>query len=150
MLESFKRVFVIGCGTCSTVCQTGGEKQLKSMAEQLKSAGKEVTGAIVVESPCDARVLKRDTRKLKSELERAEAIVCLTCGAGVQDIVEHVGKVVIPALDTKFLGAIERIGEFYERCRTCGECILYEMGGICPITRCPKSMLNGPAAACSR
>ncbi len=144
MLEPFKKVFIIGCGTCSTVCQTGGEEQVKAMVEKLKAAGKEVTGAVVVESPCDARILRRDTRKLKNELEKAEALVCLACGAGVQDIVEHIGKIAIPALNTKFLGAIERIGEFYERCRTCGECILYETGGICPIVRCPKGMLNGP------
>jgi len=62
----------------------------------------------------------------------------------LKDVVEHIGKVSIPALNTKFLGQIERIGEFYERCRACGECVLYETGGICPIVRCPKGMQNGP------
>jgi ferredoxin len=144
MLEPLKKVFIIGCGTCSTVCQTGGEEQVKEMADKLREKGKEVTGAVVVESPCDARLLRRDTRKVKNALEGSDVIVCMTCGAGVQDIVEHVGKIAVPALDTKFLGKIERIGEFYERCRTCGECILYDTGGICPVVRCPKGMLNGP------
>ncbi|MEM2112131.1 MAG: methylenetetrahydrofolate reductase C-terminal domain-containing protein [Candidatus Bathyarchaeia archaeon] len=144
MLNSFQKIFIIGCGTCSTVCQTGGEEQVKHMAEKLKQEGKEIPGMVVVESPCDARILKRDTRKVKNELEKSDAILCMTCGAGVQDIVEHLGKISVPALNTKFLGMIERIGEFYERCRACGECILYETGGICPIVRCPKGMQNGP------
>jgi len=144
MLEPYKKIFIIGCGTCSTTCQTGGEEQVKKTAEKLTNEGKEITGSVVVESPCDARVLRRDTRKMRNEIKESDAIFCMTCGAGVQDIFEHLGKISIPALNTKFLGKIERIGEFYERCRACGECILYETGGICPIVRCPKGLLNGP------
>jgi hypothetical protein len=144
MLEPFKKIFVMGCGTCSTVVQTGGEEQVKQMAERLREAGKEVVGVTVVETPCDARILRRDTRKVKDAIESSDAILCMMCGAGVQDVVEHLKKPSVPALNTKFLGLIEHIGEFYERCRACGECILYETGGICPIVRCPKGMLNGP------
>jgi len=144
MLEPFKKIFVMGCGTCSTVCQTGGEEQVKEMAEKIKEKGKEITGFVVVESPCDARILRRDTRKMKDKIEEADAILCMMCGAGVQDVVEHLRKASVPALNTKFLGQIERIGEFYERCRACGECVLYETGGICPVVRCPKGMMNGP------
>lgn len=144
MLKPFKKVFIIGCGTCSTVCQTGGEEQVKEMEEKVKKEGKEVTGSVVVEAPCDARMLRRDTRALKKEIENSDAILAMCCGAGVQNIVEHIGKITIPCLNTKFLGQIERIGEFYERCRACGECVLFETGGICPIVRCPKGMLNGP------
>ena len=144
MLEPFSKVFIIGCGTCSTVCQTGGEEQVEQMAETLKKEGKEIMGSVVVEAPCDARLLRRDTRKMKKAIEESEALLCMTCGAGVQDIVQHLKKISVPALNTKFLGQIERIGEFYERCRACGECILYETGGICPVVRCPKGMMNGP------
>ena len=142
MLKPFDKIFIIGCGTCSTLCQTGGEDQVKEMAERLKD--RKILGAVVVETPCDARILRRDTRKLKDKIDEADALLCLCCGAGVQDIVDHTNKICIPGLDTKFLGKIERIGEFYERCRACGECVLYETGGICPIVRCPKGMLNGP------
>ncbi len=142
MLNPFNKIFIIGCGTCSTVCQSGGEDQVKEMTDQLKD--KEIVGTVVVESPCDARILRRDTRKLKEEIDEAEAVLCLCCGAGVQDIVEHLGKVCVPGVNTRFIGQIERIGQFYERCRACGECVLYETGGICPIVRCPKGMLNGP------
>lgn len=144
MMESHKKIFIIGCGTCSTTCQTGGETQVKKMAEKLENEGKKITGSLVVESPCDARVLKRDTRKFLKEIEKSDAVFCLMCGAGVQNVAEHLGKIVVPALNTKFLGKTERIGEFYERCRACGECILYDTGGICPVVRCPKGLLNGP------
>ena len=142
MLKPFNKVFIVGCGTCSTLCQTGGEDQVKEMAERLKD--KEITGTVVVETPCDARILRRDTRGLKEKIEEADALLCLCCGAGVQDITDRIEKVCVPGLNTKFLGQTERIGMFYERCRACGECLLYETGGICPIVRCPKGMLNGP------
>ncbi len=144
MLEPFNRVFIIGCGTCATTCQTGGEKQVNEMAEKLKNNGKEVNGSTVVEAPCDVRILKRDTRRVRDEIEEAEILLCMMCGAGAQVVAEYFGKRIAPSLNTKFLGETRRIGEFYEKCRACGECILYQTGGICPIVRCPKSMMNGP------
>lgn len=143
MLKPFEKIFIIGCGTCSTTCQSGGETQVKEMAGKLE--GKKIVGTAVVESPCDARLLRRDTGKFKKEIAEADAILCMACGAGVQNIVDHyTDKICVPCLDTKFLGKTERIGMFYEKCRACGECILYETGGVCPIVRCPKGMLNGP------
>ena len=142
MAKPFGKVFIIGCGTCGTTCQTSGEEQVKEMAGKL--GDKKVLGTVIVESPCDARVLKRDISKFRKEIAEADALLCMTCGAGVQNIVESLDKICVPCLDTKFLGRIERIGMFYERCRACGECILFETGGVCPIVRCPKSMLNGP------
>ena len=141
-LKPFDKIFIIGCGTCSTTCQTGGEDQVKAMTEELKD--KEITGTVVVETPCDARILRRDTRGLKEKIGGADAVLCLSCGAGVQSVVDYTDKICVPGLDTKFIGKIERIGRFYERCRACGECVLYETGGICPIVRCPKGLLNGP------
>ncbi len=142
MLKKFKKIFIIGCGTCATTCQTGGEEQVKEWVSKLED--KEVTGSVVVESPCDTRILKRDTRPFKKEIEEADAILCLGCGAGTQNVGEYFDKIVIPGLNTKFLGKIERIGRFYERCRACGDCVLFETGGICPIVRCAKGLLNGP------
>jgi hypothetical protein len=114
------------------------------MHEILNKEGKHVLGFVVVEAPCDARILKRDTRRMKQKIKECDVLLCMACGAGVQDIAQHLGKASVPALNTKFLGQIERIGEFYERCRACGDCLLFETGGICPIVRCPKGMMNGP------
>lgn len=141
MVEPFKKVFIVGCGTCATSCQTGGEEQVKQLAGML---GKKGAGGVVVEAPCDLRLVKRDLGKSKGKLDGADAILVLSCGAGVQVIGDYSGKAVIPGLDTLFIGKIERIGRLYERCRACTDCLLYETGGICPVTRCSKGLLNGP------
>ena len=144
MLENFQKIFIIGCGECATLCQTGGEDQVKEMAKKLGEIGKTVLGTVVPETTCDRRILRRDLREFKSALENADAILVMACGNGTQTVADFTGKIVIPALNTLFLGETERIGKFYERCRTCGECILFETGGICPVTRCAKGLLNGP------
>lgn len=141
MARPFEKVFVVGCGTCATTCQTGGEEQVKQM---LGALGKKGVGWSVVEAPCDIRVVKRDLGKFMPRLGVADAVLVLSCGAGVQTVGDHTGKPVIPGLDTLFIGKIERIGVQYERCRACADCLLYETGGICPVVRCSKGLLNGP------
>lgn len=141
MTNPYKKIFIVGCGTCSTACQTGGEEQVKEMAERL---GVKVIGKAVVESPCDLRLVKRDLGGSKQLLEEADALLILSCGVGAQALAEHTGKIIIPGLDTIFIGKIERIGRLYERCRACADCIIFETGGICPIVRCSKGLLNGP------
>jgi len=143
-LKDSKKVFIIGCGTCATLNQTGGEDQVKEMTKLLSD--KEIVGTIVPETPCDKRLLKRDLRALSDALKSADTIIALACGAGIQTVAELTGKYTIPGLNTNFIGMVERIGEFYQRCLACGDCILDETGGICPITRCPKALLNGPCA----
>lgn len=141
MTEPFKKLFIVGCGTCSTSCQTGGEKEVAEMVEKL---GNRVIGSAMVEEPCDLRINRRDLKPHRETLKEADAILVMSCGSGVQTVGEYTGKIVLPALDTLFIGETERIGKFYDRCKACAECILDETGGICPITRCPKSLLNGP------
>jgi len=141
MLEPFPKVFIVGCGTCSTSCMTGGEEQVIEMAEKL---GDRVLGYKVAEDPCDIRLDRRDLREYKQQIKDADAILVMSCGVGVQTIGDYADKVVIPALDTLFIGETERLGKFHDRCKACGECILDETGGVCPITRCAKGLLNGP------
>ena len=141
MAESFDQIFIVGCGSCATTCQTGGEKEVHEIMEQLSD---KVSGFAVVEEPCDLRLTRRDLKSHKEEISKSDAILVLNCGVGVQTIADYTGKVVLPALDTMFIGMTERIGRYYERCKACQDCILYETGGICPIARCPKAILNGP------
>lgn len=141
MAQPYDRVFIIGCGTCSTSCQTGGENEVAEMADRL---GEKVIGTAIVEEPCDRRINRRDLKQSKEILKEADAVLVLSCGSGVQTLADFTGKVVLPGLDTCFIGEIERIGKYYDRCRACGDCILDETGGICPITRCAKALLNGP------
>jgi ferredoxin len=141
MTRPFEKLFVVGCGTCSTSCQTGGEDQVAEMVEKL---GDKAIGSAMVEEPCDLRIDRRDLKKHRDAIKEADAIMVMSCGVGVQTVGDYSGKIVLPASDTVFIGETERIGKFYDRCKACGECILDETGGICPITRCPKSLLNGP------
>ncbi|NIR86682.1 5,10-methylenetetrahydrofolate reductase [Candidatus Bathyarchaeota archaeon] len=143
-LKDSKKVFIMGCGTCAALSQTGGEEQVKEMAQLLSD--KEIVGTVVIETPCDKRILKRDLRTVSASLNAADAVLVLSCGVGVQTLVELTGKIAIPGLNTKFIGMTEHIGAFYQRCLACGDCILDETGGICPISRCPKGLLNGPCA----
>jgi len=143
-LKDSKKIFILGCGTCATLSQTGGEEQVKEMTQLLSD--KEIVGTVVPETPCDKRTLKRDLRAVSASLKAADTVLVLSCGVGVQTLVELTGKIAIPGLNTKFIGMTEHIGEFYARCTACGDCILDETGGICPHTRCPKGLLNGPCA----
>jgi ferredoxin len=141
MIEPFEKIFVVGCGTCSTSCQTGGEDEV---AEMVKRLGDRAVGSAMVEEPCDLRIDRRDLKAHKDIIEEAEAIMVMSCGSGVQTVAEYTGKVVLPALDTLFIGQTERLGRFHDTCKACGECILDETGGVCPVTRCAKGLLNGP------
>jgi len=144
MLEGAKSVFIVGCGLCATSTNTGGEAQVKEMAEKLKKDGKAVTGWTVVESTCDTRLCKKSLKQFGSELDSSDAFLVMSCGAGVQTIAAMIGKNVFPALNSLFLAKVERSGKFYEMCTACGECQLEKTGGICLMTRCPKNTLNGP------
>lgn len=141
MVKPYKKIFIVGCGSCATSCQTGGEKEVEEIAEKLRG---KVIGSAIVEEPCDLRLDRRDLKAYRNSIKEADAVMVMSCGAGVQTISDYSNKIVIPALDTLFIGQTERIGRFYDTCKACGDCILDETGGICPITRCPKSILNGP------
>ncbi|MBS7650701.1 MAG: methylenetetrahydrofolate reductase C-terminal domain-containing protein [Candidatus Bathyarchaeia archaeon] len=144
MVGGFKKLFLVGCGTCATECKTGGEDEVKAFKSRLENYGKKVTGYIIVESVCDQRLTRLDLKRNNANVEESDAILVLACGTATQTVAELSGKITIPACNTQFIGTIERIGRYYERCRACGDCVLYETGGICPIARCGKSLLNGP------
>ena len=114
------------------------------MQEILVDAGKEVTGSIVIDEACHMLRVGRDLRAKGEMVGSAEALLVLACGAGVQSVAGSSGKQTVAGLDSLFLGNIRRFGQFEQKCSLCGECILTETGGICPVTVCPKGLLNGP------
>lgn len=78
-------------------------------------------------------------------MSQYDAIFSMACGAGVQSIAERLRNIpVLPALNTMFIGASDGEGNFSEMCAACGDCILYKTGGICPVARCAKGLINGP------
>jgi hypothetical protein len=142
-LKPYGKVFLVGCAACATKCQTGDEEAVKKLSAELVKAGKAVTGYVILDTPCDIRIAKRDLAKSPQAAE-ADAVVLLACGAGVQAAEKVLNKPLIPGLNPVFIGTAERIGVFHEYCSVCGECILDKTAGICPVTRCSKGLINGP------
>ena len=143
-LDGKTRLFLVGCAACATACKAGGEEEVFRMQEYLASVGKEVTGSMVIDEACHIMRAARDLRQHKGQVEEAEALLVLACGAGIQSISSSTDQRVIGGLNTLFLGNIRRFGQYEEKCSLCGECILNETAGICPVTNCAKGLLNGP------
>jgi ferredoxin len=143
-LSGSQSVFLIGCAKCATVCKSGGEEEIWQMQEALVNAGKEITGSIVIDEACHMLRVQRDLRSRKEQVEQAEALLVLACGAGIQSVASGSTIKTVAALDTMFLGNIRRFGQFEQKCSLCGNCLLSATGGICPVTTCPKGLLNGP------
>ena len=143
LLDGLGRVFILGCGTCVTLTRTGGEPEVKAMKERLTAQGTLVTGQVVLPVACDnltGEALEEHGR----QIDQADALLVMTCAFGVQTIARQLKKMVIPALDTLFIGKESAIGQFDEICTQCGTCILGETGEICPVTSCHKGLVNGP------
>jgi ferredoxin len=143
-LEGGKRVFIIGCAKCATVCKSGGEEEVFRMQDALTLAGKEITGTIVIDETCHMLRTARDLRSRREQVEEADFLLVLSCGAGIQSVAESSDKKVVAGTDSKFLGNIKRFGQFEQRCSLCGDCRLNDSGGVCPVTVCAKGLLNGP------
>lgn len=143
-LRGAKSVFIVGCGDCSTLCRTGGQRELDEMAEKLNENSVAVTGSDVVPAACHELDTQRVLRKNKEALAKAEALLVLTCGAGVQAVGEYLEKPVISGCDSLFIGNSKRQMHYYEKCSACGDCVLNRTATLCPVTRCPKGLLNSP------
>jgi ferredoxin len=148
-LAGCAKVFLVGCAKCATVCKSGGEEEVFQMQELLSSAGFEVTGSIVIDEACHMLRSGRDLRGRKEQVEEADALLVMACGAGVQSVSGSHKQSTVAALDTLFLGNIRRFGQFEQRCSLCGECIVTETAGICPVTVCAKGLMNGPCGGMS-
>jgi hypothetical protein len=143
LLEGFGRIFIVGCGTCVTLTRTGGEPQVLAMKARLENKGKLVTGHVVVPVACD-NLTKEILEAYGTQMDQAGALLIMTCAFGVQTIGRQLKRMVIPALDTLFIGKETAAGQFDEICTQCGTCIIGETGGICPVTNCHKGLVNGP------
>lgn len=143
LLNGSARVFITGCGTCTTLTHTGGEPEVSAMKKRLVKSGKLVTGHVVVPVACD-NLTGEMLKEHGDQIRQADAILVMTCAFGVQTIARQLKKMVVPALDTLFIGKETEPGEYNEICMQCGTCIIGETGGICPVTTCHKGLVNGP------
>jgi ferredoxin len=145
ILKGKKKVLVLGCGTCVTVCLAGGEREVSIISSALRISSRlnnlnlEVE-ELTIERQCDNIFIE----KAAEAIARNDVVLSLGCGAGVQAIAERYNKPVYAGLDTEFIGILEERAIWTEKCIACGKCVLHEYGGVCPVTRCAKRMLNGP------
>jgi len=148
VLAGHDKVLFVGCGTCVTVCLAGGEREVGIMSYAMRMARRLDGRPIEIEQVTIERQCENEfIQELAPAAERNAAIVSFGCGAGVQAIAERFPeKPVYAALDTQFLGILEEQAVWTEKCLGCGSCVLSDFGGICPITRCAKRLLNGPCA----
>ena len=142
-LGRYPKVYLIGCGSCATMLHTGGKSEVLEMKRQLEAAGKEITGWMVIPTVCDTLTREALAENAK-DIEAADCILVMSCALGVQMVNLHVDKAVYPALNTLFLGMEDSPGHFAEMCMQCGECVIGQYAGICPMTGCAKSLLCGP------
>lgn len=146
LIGDAEKVLVVGCGTCVTVCFAGGSREAAIVSSSLRMASK-LNGDkmqvrdVTVQRQCEWEYLD----EIEEQISEADVVLSLGCGIGVQAIAEHFPNTwVVPGLNTNFLGMPTEQGVWDERCAACGDCILGLTGGICPIARCSKLLLNGP------
>jgi ferredoxin len=147
-VAEYDRILVVGCGGCATVCLAGGESEVRVIGSALRIAAHHEDREQEVVEDCVTRQCEPEF--VEPILERVQsdgiqAVLSLACGVGVNFLAERLGAVpVFPGLNTKFLGATAEPGVWVEMCAGCGNCMLHLTGGICPVARCSKSILNGP------
>jgi len=151
-LSPYHRILLVGCNECVTVCAAGGRKEVGVLSSALQMAfmkeGKTLeVREITLERQCDPEYVE----ELVPHIDQAEVVMSMACGCGVQEIARRFkDKPVFPAVNTKFMGASERQGVWAERCQGCGDCLLGLTGGICPVARCSKRLLNGPCGGSTK
>ena len=147
-VENYKKILIVGCGTCATVCLAGGETEVKVVASGLRICFLKEDKEIEILEDCITRQCEPEfvTKILERvKKEEVEAVLSLGCGVGVNFLAEKLETTpVFPGVNTEFFGAAVEPGVWVEMCAGCGNCILHLTGGICPIARCSKSILNGP------
>ncbi|MBF0120062.1 MAG: methylenetetrahydrofolate reductase C-terminal domain-containing protein [Desulfobacterales bacterium] len=151
-IKDYKKILILGCNECVTVCEAGGKKEVEILASALRmyflNQSKDVKiDEKTLERQCDHEYLE----EIRNTVENYDSILSLACGVGVQFTAEKYHSTpVFPGVNTCFLGATEERGVWVERCQACGKCILASTGGICPVSRCAKRILNGPCGGSSK
>jgi ferredoxin len=142
-LDKCDLIVIIGCGTCATMTRTGGVEEVQDMKQRLQDAGKLVIDSMVIPTACDEMTETAIAEK-EASFRNANCILVMSCALGVHTVSQYTDKPVFPALDTLFIGVEDSPGNFREVCDQCGQCVLGETAGICPVTACHKALLNGP------
>ena len=148
MIEGNQKVLVLGCGGCVSVCVTGGEKQAEILASQLAlKTGSDTISFSSITRQCEKEFID----EIRQQAQEVDLILAMGCGAGVQLMATEMPEVTTkPAMNTTFMGANTAPGIWSENCRGCGDCVLDETSGICPMTLCSKNLANGPCGGTNK
>ncbi len=150
--KGYDKILMAGCNECVTVCEAGGKKEVAVLASALRmyfmNQGKDVKiDEVTLERQCDHEYLE----EIRNTIDQYDAVISLACGVGVQFLAEkYMQMPILPGVDTCFMGVTEERGVWTERCQGCGQCILARTGGICPVSRCAKRLLNGPCGGSTK
>ena len=143
MVGDAKTVGIVGCNSCATACQTGGQPQIDELTKILEAAGKKVVATTICDYCCMNLGVKAKMKAINAA--NPDCVICMSCGDGVQCVAKNANnKPVYPSNNTMYLGEAVRFGVWEEACRFCGQCVLGQTGAVCPITQCAKSLVNGP------
>lgn len=145
-LTNVGRLLIVGCDTCVAVCLAGGAKEVAVLASALRLALRDTNpGIAITEATVDRQCEEEFNAALAEQIAAHDVVLSMACGVGVQTLAEQFpDAVVYPALNTSFMGRPLERGVWSERCAGCGNCVLDRFGGVCPIARCSKNLLNGP------
>ena len=143
-LEGESTIFLLGCGGCAEASHTGGEKEVLTMKASLEEAGKHISGSTVLDFLCQKALVKTGLQPFRERIMSSDSLLVMCCGVGVQATAAVVDKVIHPACNTLSMGGAQGEWRGSERCAECGDCLLDYTGGICPLTACTKSLINGP------
>lgn len=145
-IKDYKKIMLMGCGGCVTICFSGGAKAVELLASQIRMARKKQGKDIeIIECTPERQCEYEFIDESKSDIESVEAVLSIACGVGVQTMSEYFPHAItIPGLNTKFMGYPVEHALWEERCAGCGDCVLEWTGGYCPVARCAKKLLNGP------
>ena len=151
MVEAYKKILVVGCKGCVTVCNVGGIKEVEVLRASLMINGKKAGAspeidATVIERQCDNEYVEQ----LRDTIDAYDAVISMACGVGPQFLSEaYPEQMFFPAVNTTFYGGAVAHGVWEERCAGCGTCIIHHFDSLCPIARCAKSLLHGPCGGSS-
>ena len=135
------KVFILNCHGCKEI--RFPEKEAEELQKELLAAGK-VTGSLTTDYICNDENLKLRLEKHAQAIEEADAVLVFSCGVGVQTVSALLeGKRVCACCDTYALPGFQGVTPLEHDCGQCGQCYLNLTGGICPITACSKSLING-------
>jgi ferredoxin len=141
-----KKVLVAGCDTCVAICLTGGEKEAEILASELRMKAQQEGREATIEHTAAIRQCEWEyLDMIAGQVKDADIVVSMACGIGIQSMAEKFSpQLVVPAVNTNMLGMPQEHAVWLERCGACGDCVIGETAGICPVVRCSKSLMNGP------